>query len=136
MPTPHPPLSDRLGGVLIGLCVAAAGAWVLIDPPKSYEGLGSLLTTAWGILLVAGGLLVALGQGARSYKIELPGTILSLGGLAIYAFLSWQQTLGDSPGSGPRALLITAGALVAARILIGLVRTSRDARWAAEVRTE
>lgn len=130
------PISDRLGGVLIGLCVAAAGTWVLISPPLSYEGLGSMLTTAWGALLAAGGILVAVGQGARSYKIELPGTVLALGGLAIYAFLSWQQTFSDSPGSGPRALLMTAGALVAARVLIGLIRTSRDARWVAEVRAE
>lgn len=136
MPTSPYPISDRLGGIVVGLCIAAAGAWVLISPPVSYEGLGLILTAAWGALLAAGGLIVALGHARGSYKVELPGITLALGGLAIYAFLSWQATFGDSPGSGPRALLMTAGAVIAAARLAQLLRRSRDARWAAEVRAE
>lgn len=127
---------DRGVVVLIGLGAAAAGAWVLISPPRSYEALGALLTTAWGALLLVGGVLVAAAWAARSYKLELPGIVPVLGGLAIYAVLSWQQTLGDSLGSGPRALLITAGALIALYRLKQLIRASHRARWAAEVRTE
>lgn len=127
---------DRGAVVLVGLSTAGAGLWVLVSPPKSYEGLGAVLTTAWGALLCLGGLLVALGWVVRSYKIELPGVVPALGGLAIYSFLSWQQTFGDSFGSGPRALLMTAGALVALYRLRQLIKASRAARWVAEVEAE
>lgn len=135
MPYPQT-LPERLAGALVGLAVAGAGAWVLISPPLSYEGIGALLTTVWGALLAAGGALTAGGWLRRSYKLELPGASFALGGLAIYALLSWQQTLGGSLGSGPRALLITAVAVIALLRLVRLYRTSRDARWAAEVRAE
>lgn len=135
MPYPTRP-TERSVGSLLGIGVAAAGAWVLIQPPLSYQGLGAILTTAWGVLLTLGGVLVAAGWAARSYKIELPGIVPATGGLAIYAFLSWQATFGDSPGSGPRALLITALTLIAMLRLVQLIRTSRDARWVAEVSIE
>ncbi|MFD1836202.1 hypothetical protein ACFSDA_14120 [Brachybacterium rhamnosum] len=107
-----------------------------MSPPRSYEALGLALTTAWGVFLALGGLLLALGWVARSYKLELPGVVLVAGGLAIYAFLSWQQTFGDSLGSGPRALLMTGGMILAAVRLRALLRVSTDARWAAEARIE
>ena len=135
MPYPQT-LPERFAGALVGLAVAGAGAWVLISPPVSYVGIGALLTIVWGALLAAGGVLMAAGWAMRSYKLELPGVTFALGGLAIYALLSWQQTLGDSLGSGPRALLITAGAILALLRLVRLARTSRDARWIAEVRIE
>lgn len=135
MPYPQT-LPERLAGALVGLAVAGAGAWVLISPPLSYEGIGALLTNVWGALLATGGVLIATGWSMRSYKLELPGVTFALGGLAIYALLSWQQTLGESLGSGPRALLITAGAVIALLRLVRLAHTSRDARWIAEVRIE
>lgn len=135
MPYPQTNL-ERAGGALVGLVVAGAGAWVLVSPPQSYDGIGAQLTTAWGVLLTAGGLLVAAAWAVRSYKLELPGVSLAIGGLAIYALLSWQQTLGESPGSGVRALLMTAGAVIAVLRLARLARISRDARRAAEVRIE
>ena len=135
MPYPST-LLGRLPGAAVGLLIAAAGAWVLISPPLSYSGLGLVLTNAWGALLTLGGVLVATGWAARSYKLELPGIVPALGGLAIYAFLSWQQTLGDSLGSGPRALILTAGMLLAAIRLRALIRVSCDARWVAEVSIE
>lgn len=128
-------LTGRVGATLLMLCVAAAGVWVLADPPQSYQGLGSTLTTAWGALLAGGGAVSAAAWIARSYKVELPGMALVVGGLLIYALLSWQQTLGTSPGSGPRALLITACTIAAALRTIDLIRTSKQARWVAEVRT-
>lgn len=127
---------DRGVVIAIGLGTAGAGTWVLVSPPQSYEALGLALTAAWGVLLLLGGVLVAAGWAIRSYKIELPGIVPALGGLAIYSFLSWQQTFGDSLGSGPRALLITAGALVALYRLKQLIRASRAARWVAEVEKE
>lgn len=125
----------RIGCAALMLCVAAAGIWVLSDPPKSYQGLGAALTTAWGALLAVGGTVTAAAWLVRSYKVELPGMALVVGGLLIYALLSWEQTLGTSPGSGPRALLITACTIAAALRAIDLIRTSRQARWVAEVRT-
>lgn len=126
----------RIGLILGGLLIAAAGAWVLIDPPQSYRGLGEALTTAWGTLLTLGGVVVSGAYWRRSYKVEMTAMPLIAGGLAVYSFLSWQATLGDSPGSGPRALILTAFAVVAAVRLVQLLRTSRDARWVAEVKTE
>lgn len=125
--------TERAAGALVGAGITVAGAWVLIRPPVSYEGLGDMLTTAWGVLLTIGGILVTAGWAARSYKIELPGIIPAMGGLAIYSILSWQAALGDSPGSGPRASIVTAVTIIALLRLVELVRTSRDARWAAEV---
>ena len=134
---PYPPtLLERAGGAVVGLGVAAAGVWVLASPPVSYAGIGSMLTTAWGILLAVGGVLIAAGWAARSYKLELPGIFPAMGGLAIYAVLSWQATLTDSLGSGPRACLIAVGAVVALLRLAQLLRVSRDARWAVEVVAE
>lgn len=132
MPYPHS-WFDRGIVILIGLGTAGAGTWVLVDPPQSYQGLGSALTAAWGSLLMLGGLLVSAGWAVRSYKFELPGIVPALGGLAIYSFLSWQHTFGESLGSGPRALLITAGTLIALYRLKQLIRASRSARWVAEV---
>ena len=132
MPYPHRHI-ERAVGVVVGAGITVAGAWVLIRPPVSYEGLGDVLTTAWGVLLTLGGALVAAGWAVRSYKIELPGIIPAMGGLAIYSILSWQAALGDSPGSGPRASIVTAVTLIALLRLAQLIRTSRDARWAAEV---
>lgn len=105
-----------------------AGAWVLVRPPVSYEGLGLALTTMWGLMLVVGSGLCVLAHLLQKYKLELPGLTLALGGIVIYAYLSWGQTLADSPGSGPRALLLVLLAcwmIARARVLIYLDRQAR-----------
>lgn len=116
-PYPVPALQAYRAAMVLGwLAGVTAGAWVLIDPPKSYEGLGLMLTTAWGVFLALGSALAALGHALRKYKVELPGLILALGGVVIYGYLSWVQALTDSPGSGPRAcLLVLLGCLIFAR---------------------
>ena len=128
-PYPAPRLATyRLAMVAGWLAGAAAGAWVIIDPPKSYEGIGLTLTTVWGAFLLGGGGLVVLGHSLRKYKIEIPGLVLVLGGTAIYSYLSWVQTLTESPGSGPRALLlILLGCLVVARLRV-LLHVDREGR--------
>lgn len=90
-------------GALQGL---AAGLWVIISPPRSYVGIGAMLTTTWGVLLVAGGVLILIAHLVRVHQVEIPGIAFSLGGIVIYVYLSWQATLTDSPGSGPRALFL------------------------------
>lgn len=107
------------------LAGSAAGVWVLVSPPASYEGLGLALTTMWGLMLAIGSGLCALAYVTQKYKLELPGLVLALGGIIIYAYLSWARALGDTPGSGPRALLLVlfASWIVArARVLIYLDR--------------
>lgn len=107
---------------------AAAGVWVLASPPRSYEGLGLALTTMWGLMLVIGSGLCVLGHALHRYKLELPGLVLALGGIVIYGYLSWQATLTDSPGSGPRALLLVLLAcwiVARGRVLIYLDRQAR-----------
>lgn len=120
--------------VLGWLAGVTAGAWVIVSPPKSYDQIGLALTTLWGAFFVAGSALVAAGHVIRKYKIEIPGLVLSLGGTAIYAYLSWQQTLTDSPGSGPRAcLLILLGCILVARIRV-LLHIDREGRRMARLR--
>lgn len=106
-PYPVPPLRAWRAAMVTGWSAGvAAGAWVLIQPPVSYEGIGLALTTMWGLMLVIGSGLCVLALVLQRYKIELPGLVLALGGVVIYGYLSWEQTLGESPGSGPRALLL------------------------------
>ena len=111
-----------------------AGAWVLVSPPKSYDAIGLALTTVWGAFLLGGSLLVACAHAFRKYKIEIPGLALALGGVMIYAYLSWAHTLTDSLGSGPRAcLLLVLAAHLVARIRI-LMHIDRQARRMASLR--
>lgn len=125
-PYPVPPLRLWQAAMVAGwLAGSAAGAWVLVSPPKSYEGLGLALTTMWGLMLAIGSGLCALAHVTQKYKLELPGLVLALGGIIIYAYLSWARALGDTPGSGPRALLLVLLAcwiVARARILIYLDR--------------
>lgn len=111
-----------------------AGAWVLVSPPKSYDALGLALTTLWGAFLLGGSLLVMAANAFRKYKVEIPGLVLALGGVVIYSYLSWYQTLTDSLGSGPRAcLLLVLAAHIVARIRI-LMHIDRQARRMASLR--
>lgn len=111
-----------------------AGAWVLADPPLSYQGIGLALTIAWGAMLVIGSALTALGHITQRYKIELPGLVLALGGVVIYDYLSWQQTLTTSPGSGPRALLLVLLACVLVARIRVLLYLDKQARHLVEMR--
>lgn len=104
-PTPYlwPWTLAMVLGALQGL---AAGLWVIVSPPRSYEGIGATLTLAWGILIVTGAALILIAHLIRVHQLELPGLVFALGGVAIYVYLSWEQTFGASPGSGPRALFL------------------------------
>lgn len=135
-PYPMPKLASYKLFVVAGwLAGIAAGLWVIIAPPKSYEGIGLTLTATWGAFLVAGGALVAIGHAAHKYKIEIPGLLLSLGGVVIYDYLSWAQTFTDSPGSGPRALLLALlVCLIMARLRV-LWHVDREGRRMALLRT-
>lgn len=90
-------------GALQGL---GAGLWVIVSPPRSYEGIGATLTLVWGVLIAVGSAMVLLGHITRVHQVEVPGIAFALGGMAIYVYLSWEQTLGTSPGSGARALFL------------------------------
>lgn len=134
-PYPVPPLRTYRAAMISGWAAAtAAGVWVLIDPPLSYSGLSLGLTVAWGLMLAIGSGLVALGHVLRRYQIELPGLFLSLGGVVTYGYLSWVQTLTESPGSGPRAcLLVLLACLIVSRITV-LLHIDRQARRLVEMR--
>src|SRR5699024_11777515 len=90
-------------GALQGL---GAGLWVIVSPPVTYEGIGATLTLVWGVLIAVGSALVLLGHIIRIHQVEVPGLAFALGGMAIYVYLSWEQTVGAAPGSGPRDLLL------------------------------
>lgn len=128
-PYPVPPLRVWQAAMVAGwLAGVAAGTWVLINPPVSYEGIGLALTTMWGLMIVIGSGLCALAHAFQRYKLELPGLVLALGGVTIYGYLSWEATLTGSPGSGPRALLLVllaAWIIARARVLIYLDRQAR-----------
>lgn len=134
-PYPVPTLRTWRAAMILGWAAGvAAGAWVLADPPLSYQGIGLALTIAWGAMLVVGAGLSLIGHLTHRYKIELPGLVLALGGVVIYDYLSWEQTLTTSPGSGPRALLLMVLAcLLIARIRV-LIYLDRQARRIVEMR--
>lgn len=136
-PYPVPDLRIWRAAMVLGWAAGtAAGVWVLVSPPKSYDGLGLILTTMWGIMLAVGSLLVTIGHITRRYQVEIPGLVIALGGITLYAYLSWWQTLTDSPGSGPRALLL----LLLAGFIVGrirlLLRIDQIARRMIEIRED
>lgn len=134
-PYPVPDLKVYRAAMSLGwIAGVGAGAWVLAAPPVSYEGLGAFLTGLWGVFLAVGSAIVSISHAARKYKSEVPGLVLVLGGVFIYAYLSWEQALTTSPGSGPRAcLLLVLAALIIARIRI-LMHIDRQARRMASLR--
>lgn len=69
-----------IAGWLAGV---AAGVWVIVSPPMSYEGLGLALTVTWGVMLALGSCLCVVAHLLRRYQIELPGLTLALGGIVI-----------------------------------------------------
>lgn len=86
-------------------CVALA-PYILAFPPVSYEGFGFVASVGWGVIAGAGAVLILIGNLRKAYLVEAPGVMLTTAGVAVYALLSWDQTLTSSPGSGPRALLM------------------------------
>lgn len=138
-PYPVPPLWAwtlvMMLGALQGL---GAGLWVIVSPPVSYEGIGATLTLVWGVLIAAGSALVLIGHVVRVHQVEVPGLAFALGGMAIYIYLSWEQTLGTSPGSGPRALFLgQLGTFYLARLILLLyVDLKARARKSREVVTD
>lgn len=136
-PYPVPSLRVYRVAMVIGwLCAMVAGVWVLVDPPQSYRGLGFALTVAWGVMLAAGGLTCAAAHAFRRYQIEVPGLTLSLGGVSVYAYLSWVATFTDSLGSGPRALLLVLLACLIVARLRSLLFIDRQARKLADLRCD
>lgn len=115
-PVPRDPVWLAL--LLIGWGAGVgAGAWALVRPPSSYDGVTVWLTTLWGVLLLAGSAGVLAGHIMRRHRVELAGLWPALGGAVLYASLSWQATLTTSPGTGTRAcLMILLSCLIAARI--------------------
>lgn len=122
-------------GALQGL---GAGLWVIVSPPRSYEGIGATLTLIWGVLIAAGSALVLIGHILRVHQIEVPGIAFALGGMSIYIYLSWEQTLSTSPGSGPRALFLgQLGCFYLARLFLLLyIDRKARARKSREVSTD
>lgn len=136
-PYPVPALRVyRVAAVTGWLCAMAAGVWVLVDPPRSYQGLGAALTVAWGVMLAAGGIACAAAHALRRYQIELPGLVLALGGVSVYAYLSWVATFTDSLGSGPRALLLVLLACLIVTRIRSLLFIDRQARKLADLRCD
>lgn len=128
-PYPRPGLWPwRVAQTFLYAAVVTAGAWVLISPPLSYDGIGLALTTMWGIMLALGGTVALAGTITARYRLELPGLVLALGGVVVYDYLSWHQTLTGSLGSGPRALLLIALAAYMTSRLVLLIHTEREAR--------
>ncbi|MFC0673563.1 hypothetical protein [Brachybacterium hainanense] len=125
----YPPLRSWRAAQILGWLVGAgAGTWVLTAPPQSYQGIGLLLTLAWGGMLLLGSIVALAGILTRRYRIELPGLTMTLGGLGVYCYLSWEQTLTTAPGSGPRTLLLMLLiGVVASRVCI-LLHAAREAR--------
>ena len=136
IPPPYPPPAQQWWRVLqiIGWSAGIVmGAWVLINPPNSYEKLGSTLTLVWGAMMCVGSLIVLAGHLTRRYRIEVPGLFLAAGGVVIYCYLSWVAAFTYSPGSGPRALALTLLACQIAARIVYLLHADREAQKAAQL---
>lgn len=130
--------SPRLTRLLIAvtyLVVIAAGASVLYHPPKSYAGLGELLTTTWGVLCLGPALVSLAGVILRLHVLEWAPLYLLAAGLTIYAALSWWQ-VPESLGSMPRAWLIVGGVTATLARATWLATQDLEARRAVLARAE
>lgn len=128
-PHPTPRLYAWKAAMVLGwLAGVAAGVWVIVSPSLSYEGLGLALTTLWGAMLALGSGLCVAAHLLRRYQVELPGLVLALGGVVIYGYLSWPATLTDSPGSGPRALLLVLFASWIVARALAILHIDRELR--------
>lgn len=120
--SPYPVPQDAVwrGLLILGWVFGViGGGWVLYYPPVTYQGIGLGLTIAWGVMLAAGALAILIAHLRQSYRIEIPGLWLVVGGLIIYILLSWDQVFSGSWGSGPRAcLLVTLACICAARLRV------------------
>lgn len=133
--------SRRLLWTLIAvtyMLVTAAGVAVLAYPPRTYVGTASVITVAWGVLLMGASGVAALGVLGRrrfGYVIEWAACYMIAVGFALYAGLSWWSAL-DGLGNLPRALIITAGVTAAFARGTYLALEDFTARRAAIVRKD
>ena len=114
---------SRIGAQVVnGIGFLGAGTILINGRKQSVKG----LTTAAG-LWASGCMGLAIGVGFYECVI--------IGGLLIYAALSWWQ-VPESLGSMPRAWLIVGGMLASLARATWLASLDLDARQAAEVRAE
>ena len=127
-PYPEPPIvSWRPAMTLAYLAAVGAGVWALSKPPVSYD-IATWVGIAWGLALILGGGLNAFGMIAARYRFEWFGSWLLAFGLATYAVMSWNAALTETPGHGPRALILTGFALVVYSRGAQLSRIDKDAQ--------
>lgn len=122
-PYPLPPVSGWRPAVTVGyMAAAAAGAIALSKPPISYS-MDTWVGIAWGVSLILGGALAAVGTAASRYRFEWFGAFILAFGLATYAVMSWGQVVSQGSGHGPRALVLSAFALnsLARALLLGRI---------------
>lgn len=116
---------------MLGACVVliGAGLWTLVSPPRTYESeLSDALTVMWGLMLLGGGVICLAAHLARRLLWETPGLVLAIGGVVIYAVLSWQQILTGTWGSGVRGMLLIWITLILVSRLADASRAIREAR--------
>lgn len=136
--SPYPIPPSRLWAVVRAaayLAIAASGLAVLASVPASYAGLSSALTLTWGVLCLLGGILMAYGVAARRYRWEWLPSWIAVMGVAMYGALSWHQVIIAGIGHAPRALLITALALLLLSRAIQLALIDMGARRIAQLRS-
>lgn len=105
-----PTRSERLGWATFYGVFTVGGVVVLTIPPRTIEGpLGELLTLVWGLLWVTA-IIPAVASLYNRYKIEYPTILLTLAGVAIYAFNIWAQ-VPDTHTRATQGLTVTALAI-------------------------
>ncbi|WP_417220484.1 hypothetical protein [Arthrobacter sp.] len=132
MTTNGPPsLTESIVRGIGYLLIGTSGVWVLFAPPRTIEGAaGTLLTTTWGIFLLAA-LIACVATVWRRYRVEYAVLPIMAGGVLIYA----ATLLALVPGTitrGPQALLMTAlSCAIIARLasLHRLVNAWKEREW-------
>lgn len=135
--SPYPVPASRgwtLARITGYLTLAAAGLFVLIEPPASYGHLSTALTGIWGALCLASGVCMAYGVARRRYRWEwLPGWGAATGA-AIYAVLSWDLVVREGLGHAPRALVVTSLVCLILSRVVQLSLIDMAARRVVEIR--
>lgn len=83
-----PPRAITMGYVVGYLIIAYLGTQGIWDPPASIRGLWSTpLSTAWGILLVTGGLVASFASLTGRWFIEKPALLFCAAGVLMYIYV-------------------------------------------------
>ena len=108
----------RVIDMVVYATVLAGGFYALLATPLSVvdvlEG-AEWLVPVWAALLISGGLIGLVGRATRYWMVEVPGTVLSFFGTAIYLVMLGRYAFTSITAGVAAALVVVALCTVARR---------------------